>query len=231
MSTTLNPYREITVTTIAVLGAGRVGSAIARTAMDAGFEVNLAASGPAEDIALLAEIVTPGARAMTAADAVQGADIVVVAVPLHKHRTIDPTGLRGKIVVDAMNYWAAVDGAIDQFDADPRTSSEIVAEHFAGARVVKAFNHIGYHDLEEHRLPRGATGRRALAVASDDRAAAGEIAQVIERIGFDALDAGPLVAGAALEPGTEIFSGAFDAEALQHRLDEAAALASTPTLP
>ncbi len=191
------------MTTIAVLGAGRVGSAIARTAMDAGFEVNLAASGPAEDIALLAEIVTPGARAMTAADAVQGADIVVVAVPLHKHRTIDPTGLRGKIVV----------------------------EHFAGARVVKAFNHIGYHDLEEHRLPRGATGRRALAVASDDRAAAGEIAQVIERIGFDALDAGPLVAGAALEPGTEIFSGAFDAEALQHRLDEAAALASTPTLP
>ncbi|WP_454137398.1 NADPH-dependent F420 reductase [Microbacterium paulum] len=197
------PTERITVTTIAVLGAGRVGSAIARTAMDAGFEVNLAASGPAEDIALLAEIVTPGARAMTAADAVQGADIVVVAVPLHKHRTIDPTGLRGKIVV----------------------------EHFAGARVVKAFNHIGYHDLEEHRLPRGATGRRALAVASDDRAAAGEIAQVIERIGFDALDAGPLVAGAALEPGTEIFSGAFDAEALQHRLDEAAALASTPTLP
>ncbi|MEZ5189151.1 MAG: NAD(P)-binding domain-containing protein [Microbacterium sp.] len=83
------PTERITVTTIAVLGAGRVGSAIARTAMDAGFEVNLAASGPAEVIALLAEIVTPGARAMTAADAVQGADIVVVAVPLHKHRTID----------------------------------------------------------------------------------------------------------------------------------------------
>lgn len=115
------------MSTIAVLGVGRVGAAVARTALAAGYKVNVAGSGSAEDIALLAEIVIPGAQPMTTAAAVAGADLVVVAVPLHKHRSIDPAPLTGKIVIDAMNYWAPIDGVISVFEDSNVTTSEIVA--------------------------------------------------------------------------------------------------------
>lgn len=209
------------MTTIAVVGVGRVGAAIARVATAAGYTVNVSASGPVEDIELLVQIVIPEARAMTTPDAVRDADIVVIAVPLHKHRSLDPTPLTGKIVIDAMNYWAPVDGVIGELENDARTSSQVVAEHLRGARVVRTLNHIGYHDLEEQSRPQGAEGRRALAVASDDEAAAQEVMDLIDGIGFDALFSGPLSTGAAFAPGTPIFTGAFTAAELAYQLDAA----------
>jgi predicted dinucleotide-binding enzyme len=206
------------MTTIGVVGVGRVGAAIARAAVDAGYTVNVAASGAAEDIELLVQVVIPGARAMITADAVRDADIVVIAVPLHKYRTVDPASLAGKIVVDAMNYWAPIDGLIDEFENVGWTSSEVVAEHFRGARVVRSLNHIGYHDMDEQRLPRGTANRRALAVASDDEAAARAVMEFIDRIGFDSLYSGSLATGAAFGPGTPIFNGAFTAQALDREL-------------
>jgi 8-hydroxy-5-deazaflavin:NADPH oxidoreductase len=211
------------MSTVAVLGVGRVGSAVARAAVNAGYDVHVAGSGPAEDIALLTEIVIPGARAMTAADAVREADIVVVAVPLSKHRSIDPTSLTGKIVIDAMNYWAPVDGVLEDFETGDASSSEIVARHFSGSRVVKTLNHIGYHDLEEHATPPGTPRRRALAVASDDEAAAAQVQAMIERFGFDALYSGPLRTGQAFEPGTAIFDGVLRREDLQAELEQSCA--------
>jgi 8-hydroxy-5-deazaflavin:NADPH oxidoreductase len=211
------------MSTVAVLGVGRVGSAVARAAVNAGYNVHVAGSGPAEDIALLTEIVIPGARAMTAADAVRDADIVVVAVPLSKHRSIDPTSLTGKIVIDAMNYWAPVDGVLEDFQTGDASSSEIVARHFSGSRVVKTLNHIGYHDLEEHATPSGTPQRRALAVASDDEAAAAQVQAMIERFGFDALYSGPLRTGQAFEPGTAIFDGVLRREDLQAELEQSCA--------
>jgi 8-hydroxy-5-deazaflavin:NADPH oxidoreductase len=211
------------MSTVAVLGVGRVGSAVARAAVNAGYDVHVAGSGPAEDIALLTEIVIPGARAMTAADAVREADIVVVAVPLSKHRSIDPTSLTGKIVIDAMNYWAPVDGVLEDFETGDASSSEIVARHFSGSRVVKTLNHIGYHDLEAHATPPGTPRRRALAVASDDEAAAAQVQAMIERFGFDALYSGPLRTGQAFEPGTAIFDGVLRREDLQAELEQSCA--------
>lgn len=209
------------MTTIAVVGVGRVGAAIARSALDAGCTVNVSASGAPEDIELLTQIVIPGAQAMRTADAVRDADVVVIAVPLHKYRTVDPVSLAGKIVVDAMNYWPPIDGVIDEFEGDPRTSSEIVAERFHGARLVRTLNHIGYHDIEEHRLPVGSAERRALAVASDDESAAKQVMEFIDRIGFDAVYSGPLATGCAFGPGTRIFNGAFASQDLVHELDAA----------
>ena len=206
------------MTKLSVLGVGRVGSAIARAAVAAGYDVAVASSGPAADIALLTEVVIPGARAMDAAEASRHGDIVVVAVPLHKHRTVEPASLRGKVVVDVMNYWPPVDGELDQFEDDPRSTSEVVADHFAGARLVKAFNHIGYHELEEHRLPKGSPRRRALAVASDHPSAAAAVADLVDRIGFDVVHSGPLATGVAFEPGTQIFNGAFTADELSELL-------------
>ena len=134
--------------TIGILGAGRVGTAVARQALKASYDVKIATSKPADEIALLVEIITPGAVAVTAAEAA-GADIIVVAVPLHKYRSLDPDILAGRTVIDAMNYWAPIDGEIDDFENDERTSSEIVQAYLSGSEIVKTLNHIGYHDLEE----------------------------------------------------------------------------------
>ncbi|TFB99535.1 NADP oxidoreductase [Cryobacterium adonitolivorans] len=209
------------VTTIGILGAGRVGSAIARTALKAGYAVHIAGSGPAADIELIVDIVTRGAVAMTAADAVASADLVVLAVPLHKYRSVSPATLAGKIALDTMNYWQPIDGDLHEFTADTRSSSEVVGDYFAGARLVKTLNHIGYHDLETDARPAEAPDRHALAIAGDADAAS-VVAEVINRFGFDPVYAGPLASGAAFEPGSSIFGGRRTAEELTAELGLAA---------
>lgn len=206
------------MTTIAILGVGRVGSAVARTALRAGFDVHVAGSGAADDISLLTEIVIPGAVPMTTSDAVHDADIVIVAVPLHKHRSIDPAPLAGKVVVDAMNWWAPVDGESDESDHDAVKTSEVVARHFAGARLVKSLNHIGYHELEEHGAETGAPDRRALAVAGEDDAAARVVMAMIDRLGFDPVYSGPLHTGRNFGPGTRIFNSILTRDELEAAL-------------
>ena len=188
---------------LAVLGAGHVGPVIARLAIRAGYPVAIATSGDPEDIALITELVIPGARPRWAADAVADADIVVLAIPLHRFLDIDPGLLNGKVVVDAMNYWPASDGVLKPF-ADGG-SSEIVARRLAGSAVVKALNHIGYHELEDRARPAGAPDRRAAGVAGDDRAAVAAIAGLIDRLGYDPVRLESLRAGRVLEPGGPVF--------------------------
>ena len=136
--------------------------------MKAGYTVTVSASGDPDDIRLLTEIVIPGATPMRAADAARAADLVVLAVPLHKFRTLPADALAGKTVIDSMNYWAPVDGSIDEFDEDPRSTSEVVQEFLAAAQVVKSLNHIGYHELEADDRPVGSADRRALGLAGDE---------------------------------------------------------------
>lgn len=212
--------RPETPVSIGILGAGRVGTAIARQALLAGFDVRIATAKPADEISMLVDIVTPGARAVDAAEAAE-ADLVVVAIPLPKYRTVEPQLLAGKTVIDVMNYWAPTDGEVEEFERDARTTSEIVQEHLSGSKLVKTLNHIGYHDLEVDGRPAGAADRWALAVASDHDDARDMVADVIDRLGYDAVNAGPLAAGRLYQPGTEIFNGSHTAPQMRDLLTSA----------
>jgi predicted dinucleotide-binding enzyme len=194
---------------LAVLGAGHVGPVIARLAAAGGYDVSIAASGNPDEIALIAQVLVPGAQPKWAVDAVADADIVVLAIPLHAFADINPALLAGKLVVDAMNYWAPVDGVQRIFDRRDLGSSEIVADRLSGSVVVKTLNHMGYHELEELRRPRGAEDRRALGVAGDSAAAVDVVAALVEDIGFDAVRLASLSSGRALEPGNPVFGASL----------------------
>jgi predicted dinucleotide-binding enzyme len=190
---------------IAVLGAGHVGPVIARMALDAGYHVSISASGNPEDIALITQVLTPGAEPRWAADATEDADIVVLAIPLHKFAALDPEPLASKIVIDAMNYWPPADGVQAMFEDRRYGSSEIVQSRLVQSRVVKTLNHLGYHQLEDERRPAGSPERRALGVAGDDPAAVDLVADVIDRIGYDPVRVDSLLAGRLLQPGGPVF--------------------------
>lgn len=217
----------VAVRRVAILGVGKVGTAIARAALHAGHEVTIAGSGDPEPVRFITEIMAPGVAVATAAEAVEGSELVILSIPLPKLASLDPEMLRGRIVIDAMNHWEPTDGALPELFAGAASTSEAVARHLVGARVVKALNHIGYHEMESDRREEGAADRRALAAASDDREAAEAVAGFVSSLGFDVHPVTPLAAGRALEPGSEVFAGSFGAADMADRLREAAAALAT----
>lgn len=206
---------------IAILGVGKVGTAIARAALAGGHEVILAGSGSPEPVQFIVDVMAPGAQVATAADAVADSDLVILAIPLPKVESLDPGMLAGRIVVDAMNHWEPTDGALPAVFDGAESTSTVVAGHLADARVVKALNHIGYHEMEADARPAGAPGRRGLAAVSDDDAAAEVVADIVASFGFDVTVASPLALGSLLEPGTEIFGGSFTDAEIKTRLADA----------
>jgi len=209
-----SPRGETTLDTVGIIGAGRVGAAVARLALAAGYDVVMAGSGAPDTIATLVGYEAPGATAVSAADAAS-ADLVVLAIPLGKYRSLPVEALQGALVIDAMNYWWEYDGAMAEFQ-DPLTSSSQTLQAFLlGARVVKTLNHMSVYALEHEARPAGDGQRKALAIAGDGDTDVARVANFIDALGFDPVLAGPLAEGVRLEPHTALF--AADESAAQVR--------------
>ena len=210
------------ITTIGILGAGKVGTVLARLALAAGYRVLISASGPVAKIALIVDVLAPGAIAVTGSEAAE-ADLVILAAPLGKYRALPPITRTDAIVVDAMNFWWPVDGHLDEFEQATRSSSEIVHDVITTPHFVKAFSHMGYHDLDERGRPAGSADRLALALAGDDREAVAAVAGVIDALGFDPVDAGALANGIRFQPGTELFGATVGKAEVEAMLERASA--------
>jgi len=200
--------------TLAILVAGKLGIVLTQLALRAGYSVYIAGSGHHSKIELSIKVLTPGAIATTAEDAIDHADIVILALPLGKYRTIPAEKLKGKLVIDAMNYWWEVDGKDSEFAHPVTSSSEIVQGYLAEARVVKALSHMGYHHLLDESRPAGKKGRKAIAIAGNSDADTHTISELVDNLGFDPVVIGPLSRGKNLEPGHELFGANIDKHTL-----------------
>lgn len=209
---------------LGILGAGKVGTGLARQALKAGYQVLISGSGDPAKISLIIQIMAPGAEAVSPEELMERADLIALSVPLNKFRTLNAEALAGKDVIDTMNYWRDTNGDMPELEAAP-SSSELVASHLPESRVSKALNHIGYHELELDARPAGTADRRALAYATDHAGIRELTRELIERLGFDAVDAGPLANGIALETDTPIFTSSYDRAGLEEQLESFKALA------
>jgi predicted dinucleotide-binding enzyme len=206
------------MTTIATIGAGHIGTAVARIALAAGHEVVLSNSRGPETLADLLDELGPGAAADTAAGAAARGDIVVVAIPLHAVDDVPVEPLAGKVVIDTNNYYPGRDGQIAELDDHTGTSSGLLQRHLPTSRVVKAFNHIESTQLASEASPAGTPGRRALSLFGDDPEARDTVAALLDGLGYDPVDGGPLSQSWRIEPGTPGYGPQLDADGLRQAL-------------
>ena len=191
---------------IGLIGAGHIGSTLARHFVNNGHDVAISNSRGPDTLRDLEVELGERAQATTAEDAARFGDVVVVAIPFKDYRAVPADAVRGKVVIDAMNYYPSRDGNFDELDSDATTSSELLQRHVEGAFVVKAFNAIRWDVLRDQARPGAAEGHIGIPISGDDEAAKQQVDDLIAEIGFDGVDAGPLGEGGRKhQPGSEVY--------------------------
>lgn len=197
------------MTTIGLIGSGSIGGTVARLAVDAGYDVVLSNSrGPATLRDLVAQL---GARASagTREQAAAAGSLVLVSVPIKAYASLSDIDLSGRIVMDTGNYYPQRDGEIDELADKSLTDSAYLARFVPGAQVVKVFNNIFFKHLLSLARPTGAADRTALPIAGDASDAKAAVTEFLDRIGYDAVDAGLLGDGWRQQPGTPVYGAPY----------------------
>ena len=213
---------------IGIIGAGNIGSALARNLVKAGHSVRIANSREPETLARLVE--ETGAEAASSRDAAQGVNVVILSIPFARLpllREFIATLPDDVVVADTSNYFPVRDGHIHAID-DGQVESLWVSEQI-GHPVIKAWNNVLAVVLAGKGLPRTAEGRIALSVAGDDRAAKEVVMSLVEDTGFDAIDGGTLVESWRQQPITRAYCSELTADKLRASL-QAADRARAPRL-
>jgi predicted dinucleotide-binding enzyme len=206
------------MTTLGIIGAGNIGSNVARAALAHGYDVVISNSRGPDTLSDLVADLGDGARAGTAEDAARSGDMVVVAVPLKSYRSVPTDAVGDKVVIDANNYYPQRDGQLPELDDERTTVSELLQAHLPRAKVVKAFNQIIAAQIPADGTPAGTPNRRALAVAGDDAAAKQAVGALLDDLGFDVVDAGPLAEGWRYQRDTPAYVVRQNADELRANL-------------
>jgi predicted dinucleotide-binding enzyme len=178
--------------TIGIIGAGEVGSQIARAAIASGYQVVIANSRGTETLKDLIDELGPSARAATAAGAAAAGEFVVIAVPLKVVNNMPVEELAGKIVLDTNNYMVWRDGHIPIIDSGEKTEHELRQEQLPKSKIVKAFTHIRAPRITLDGRLAGTPGRIALTASSDFPEAVELVTRLYDQFGFDTVDNSPL---------------------------------------
>jgi predicted dinucleotide-binding enzyme len=200
------------VRTLGFIGSGRIGTAVARRALAAGYDVVLSNSRGPETLAGLVSDLTAehgeGARAGTTREAAE-AEVVVVTIPLHAYADVPADALEGRVVLDTLNYYPERDGRIASLDEGQATTSGLLQGHLADSHVVKAFNTIHSDAIGALARPSGSEERSALPIYGDDFAAKELATAVLDRLGFDVVDGGGLSESWRAENGRPAYGMAY----------------------
>jgi predicted dinucleotide-binding enzyme len=205
----------VIMTTLGLIGSGRIGSTVARLAVAAGYDVVLSNSRGPETLAGLAAELGPACSAAYGAEAAAAGDLVLVTVPLHAYPSLPASALAGKTVLDTGNYYPQRDGQITALDTRALTDSGYLALGLPGARVVKVFNNIFFKHLQNLARPSGAPDRTYLPIAGDDAEAKRSVTDFLDAIGYGAVDDGSLADSWRQQPGTPVYGtpyGEFENE-------------------
>lgn len=202
---------------IGIIGAGKIGATAAKLFVDAGHEVAISNSRGPETLRGLVSELGNKAKAVSVEEAAKFGDVILVSIPFGKYKSLPADVFKDKIVIDSNNYYPSRDGDFPELDEGKTTSSELLASHLRGARVVKAFNTIWFEHLQSQgntKLP--VEGRRAIFFAGDDAEANHVVSKLIEEIGFAAVDTGSLHEGGKIQqPGTPIYNRELTAQQAQ----------------
>jgi hypothetical protein len=204
---------------IGIIGSGHIGGTLARLFLDAGHQLAVSNSRGPETLQELVAQLGENARAVTAQEAADFGEVVVVSIPFGRYRELPARTLAGKVVIDTNNYYPARDSNFEELDRGQTTGSELQERYLEGAHMVKAFNAIQWQSLAERGRPSGDPGRIAIPIAGDDPEAKQVVADLIDQIGFDSVDFGRLGEGGRMfQVGSELYGQLHTAREFQAQL-------------